>query len=275
MAKSRYVPYGYCIRDGKIEVNINESEIVKRIFALYIDGSSYNEIAKFIQSDKIIYGEATDWNKNIVGRILHNKKYMGNKKYPIIIEKVLFDKVIEKISTKSSRKAFLKANEISNLKDLMRCNNCGKRMNYQNGKWLCSKCKTVGKMKYETVSKRIVKMINELIEHPDIVDVPPAIPYEPNMEIKRLENDIYRQLEKHDCNEEYSKSLIKKLVDLKYRVCYSGDASRRGRSIKELIMGSRSSNRVNTELLMKIAERIIVQENGDFFIVLKNGQKIM
>ena len=200
---------------------------------------------------------------------------MGNEKYPIIIENVLFDKVIEKISTKSSRKAFPKANEISNLKDLMRCNNCGKKMNYQNGKWFCSKCKEVGKIKHETVLKRIVKMINKLIENPDMVDVPPAMLYEPNMEINRLENDFYRQLEKPDCNEDHIKLLIKKLVDLKYRVCDGGGAIRQGRRIKELIMGSICSDRINTELLMDIADKIIVQEDGDFFIILKNGQKIM
>ena len=274
MAKSRYIPYGYCIKDGRIDVNINEAEIVKRIFAMYINDSSYKEIAKLLQNEEISYCDNREWNKNIVGRILNNKKYVGNNIYPCIVEKITFDKVNEKIYTKSSKKASKNIKEISDLKSLMRCDNCGKRMNYQNGNWFCSKCESKSKLKGAVVSKQIVKMINGLIEHPDLVDIPPLKPYESSMEIRSLENDIYRQLDKPDCDEGYTKSLIKKLVDAKHSVCDDGDAGRQGQRIRESIKVSSCRDKTNTELLMEIAEKIIVQKNGDFFIVLKNGQKI-
>lgn len=274
MAKLRHIPYGYCIRDGKIAVNAKESEVVKRIYSLYLAGKSYLAIARLLQSEGLIYGEGYDWNKNNVGRILHNENYMGNDKFPCIVEKTVFAKVTARIRSNSSRKTFMNTDELVSLKGLMHCNNCGGRMNNQYGKWLCVKCESRVKLKNETVAESIVQLINGLIDCPDRVNIPPFEPYAPNMDIKRLENDIYREIEKLDCNEEYIKSLIKSLVDLKYSVCDNGASGRQGKRIRELLRKSKCSDKLNIELLIGIAKRIIVQKDGGFFIILKNGQKI-
>lgn len=274
MGKSRYIPYGYCIRNGEIAVNSAEAEIIKRIYTLYLNGKSYLEISRILQSEDMKYSINADWNKNNIGRILHNERYLGNEKYPCILDKSVFCEVSARIRKSSSQKAIANSDELVSLKGLMHCNNCGGRMNNRDGKWLCVKCELGVKLKNEDVAERIVQLSNRLIACPDLVNIPPFKPYSPNMEIKRLENEINRELEKPGCNEEYIKSLIQSLIDLKYSVCDDDANGRQGERIRALLHKSESGEKLNIELLTSIAKRIIVQKDGGFFIILKNGQKM-
>jgi site-specific DNA recombinase len=274
VGESRYIPYGYCISAGEIVANAEESNIIRRIYTLYIGGKSYLAIARIMQSENTRYSINADWNKNNIGRILHNERYQGNEKYPRIVDKVVFDKARTRIDGNSSQKAIPNSAELVSLKGLMHCNNCGGRMNNRDGKWLCVKCESGVKLKNEDVAERIVQLINRLIACPDLVNIPPFKPYSPNMEIKRLENEINRELEKPGCNEEYIKSLIQSLIDLKYSVCDDDANGRQGERIRELLRKSKYSEKLNIELLTSIAKRIIVQKDGGFFIILKNGQKM-
>ena len=38
--KNRTLPYGYCCKDGVIVTEPQESKVLKRIYAAYLDGSS-------------------------------------------------------------------------------------------------------------------------------------------------------------------------------------------------------------------------------------------
>ena len=102
MPKNRIIPFGYCMRNGEITVDFNESKAVARIFKEYLNGSSLQQIAKLMESEKIKYSASSDhWNKNMVKRIIENEKYLGNEKYPQIIG--------EKFFTQANEKRMLKA----------------------------------------------------------------------------------------------------------------------------------------------------------------------
>lgn len=83
MLKNRSIPFGYCMVNGKYALNAPEADAVQRIFADYIGGKSLKTIAAEMQ---IPYntGKAI-WNKNMVCRVLENKKYIGENGYPQII----------------------------------------------------------------------------------------------------------------------------------------------------------------------------------------------
>ena len=51
--KNRTLPYGYCCKDGVIVTEPQESKVLKRIFAAYLDGSSMLTIAEQLNRDKI------------------------------------------------------------------------------------------------------------------------------------------------------------------------------------------------------------------------------
>lgn len=56
--KNRTLPYGYCCKDGVIVIEPQESKVLKRIFAAYLDGSSMLTIAEQLNRAKTNTGTA-------------------------------------------------------------------------------------------------------------------------------------------------------------------------------------------------------------------------
>lgn len=83
---NRYIPFGYEIADGEIRIIEREAKVVKNIFSLYVQGESLKNIQERLNIVGISYAsDGRDWDKNMVKRILDNKKYIGDKEYPVII----------------------------------------------------------------------------------------------------------------------------------------------------------------------------------------------
>lgn len=94
MAKIRYVPFGYRIRDGEIIIEKAEADIVRKAFSEYALGASYTTIASLLQGTGIRYHVDTpEWNKHMVKRMLENARYLGNADYPQIVDKTLYEHV--------------------------------------------------------------------------------------------------------------------------------------------------------------------------------------
>lgn len=93
MLKNRTIPFGYCVINGKYGLNTAESQAVQKIFSDYIGGKSLKMIASEM---KIPYNTIkTVWNKNMVCRVLENKKYVGENGYPPIISKQEFEEAAQ------------------------------------------------------------------------------------------------------------------------------------------------------------------------------------
>lgn len=83
MLKNRSIPFGYCMVNGKYALNVPEAEAVQKIFSEYISSKSLKTIAAEITTP-YNFGKAV-WNKNMVCRVLENKKYIGESGYPQIV----------------------------------------------------------------------------------------------------------------------------------------------------------------------------------------------
>ena len=83
MLKNRSIPFGYCMVNGKYALNNPEAEAIRKIFSDYIGGKSLKTIAAEMT---IPYNSGkTVWNKNMVCRVIENKKYIGESGYPQIV----------------------------------------------------------------------------------------------------------------------------------------------------------------------------------------------
>ena len=91
MKSIRNIPFGYMMRGGIYLAEPTESEAVRQIFRMYLNGMSLKGIAAEMtvpyNADKIL------WNKNMVSRILENKRYVGDDTYPQIVEITIFERV--------------------------------------------------------------------------------------------------------------------------------------------------------------------------------------
>lgn len=91
--KNRILPYGYCCKDGVIVIEPQESKVLKRIFAAYLDGSSMLTIAEQLNREKIEYRDGvTGWNKGRLKHLIDNTKYLGTEVYPPIIDQATYEK---------------------------------------------------------------------------------------------------------------------------------------------------------------------------------------
>lgn len=91
--KNRRFPYGYEMQCGKIQICKPESNILAEIFNSYINGSNLREISDSLTSRKVEYlPDECGWNKSRIKRIIEDKRYLGDEKYPQIIQEEIFNK---------------------------------------------------------------------------------------------------------------------------------------------------------------------------------------
>lgn len=160
---SRYA-YGYCLRNGVIDIDEDKAKIIRKIFALYLRGMGMQQIADFLNEQKIprLYNSKEKlWQRRTIAYILQNEKYIGDalfqKKYttdifpykkkinngqkakyyvenynPSIIEREQYRKVQELIAVKTKETAKNKAAYL--LAGKVRCKDCGKLLRVSTSK---------------------------------------------------------------------------------------------------------------------------------------------
>ncbi len=69
---------GYRLRDGKLHIMPEESEIVRRIFSDYLSGMGKLAIAKSLNADEVPTINGGKWRESTVLQILKNEKYTGD-----------------------------------------------------------------------------------------------------------------------------------------------------------------------------------------------------
>ena len=82
----RHIPYGYRIKNGQAVIDEEQAAAVRKFFQNYISGLALVPAAEKAGL-KLYHGSA--------GRMLRNKKYLGDDYYPAIIDKETFDKAEE------------------------------------------------------------------------------------------------------------------------------------------------------------------------------------
>lgn len=70
---------GYDVRDGKMYVNGEGAEIVRRIFHKFVDeGKGTHVIARELREEGIMPMRAGEWQNTVILRIIRNEKYCGD-----------------------------------------------------------------------------------------------------------------------------------------------------------------------------------------------------
>ena len=77
----RHIPYGYWIENGRAVIDEEQAATVREFFQNYISGMALMPAAEKAGL-KLYHGSA--------GRMLRNKKYLGDDYYPAIIDKDVY-----------------------------------------------------------------------------------------------------------------------------------------------------------------------------------------
>ena len=273
MKKNRNIPFGYTMQKGEIIAEPTESQAVKDIFKLYLDGKSMSELARQMSISQISYNGITfDWNKNMVKRILENEKYLGKDGYPALIDNETFNRANARKKSRATS-----VNEISEelqiIRSLTYCKECGHRLsriggNTQTDKWDCRnpECSRFNYRLTDNMIKDILlHILNAVIANPDLLDTDSEISgYTPSIKVKCQQNELNRLMDNPQIDSEKVKTEILRLAELKYDCCVYNDSPQKTEYLKELISGREQLNTLDIDLLKSCVSRILI---GHFYTI--------
>ena len=112
MGTNRTQPFGYRMEFGKVVIDPDEARWVVYIYEQYILGESFMRLSDTLCGTGIRYDADKPWNKNMVARILQDRRYTGDNKYPPIIDICIFQQVDQKRNKKVAGSKVTKAQKI-------------------------------------------------------------------------------------------------------------------------------------------------------------------
>jgi hypothetical protein len=280
--KQRYIPFGYRLSGGSLIAHDTEAELVRIIFKRYLAGESYSQIASALDASGVPYSEgASNWNKNMVGRILQNRKYTGYGDYPSIITEDDFMQSALLQQEKYTRKNIRTAPEIAALKGKTVCSECGTRYERIIDKrfgerWKCKNTECLPAVKITDVhlTAQVVSLLNRMIQNPREIEIPTAEAEPHNLEITRLSNEINRELDKPGCNEDYAKTLIMARAALQYEHCPDALLPEKAKKIKETLENNTPIADLDDKLFLQTVDTVVIHPDGIVSLKLISGQMI-
>ena len=265
MPKNRIIPFGYCMRNGEITVDFNESKAVARIFEEYLNGSSLQQIAKLMESEKVQYSEISDrWNKNMVKRIIENEKYLGNEKYPQIIGEKFFTQANEKRMLKATSVCVI-PEDLQEIRNRTYCLECGHRLSRIGGSSLYEKwdCRNLNcyRFEYQLTDQMIIGVVltvlNAAISNPNLIENNGEIStYSPTADIIRKQNEINQMLDSTQVDFDRIKSELYRLTEIKYECCAYDDNTQKTSQIRSLLDDHEQLNSLDIGLFKACISRI-------------------
>lgn len=280
--KLRYIPFGYRISDGSLKEHDVEAELVRMIFKQYLAGQSYSQIASELEASGTPYSEGSSrWNKNMVGRILQNRRYTGQNNCPPLITEDDFEQSALIQREKYTRKDIRTAPEITALKETAVCGECGfpyeRILDTRYGeRWKCknAECSPKVKITDSHLIAQVINLLNRIIENPQEIEIPNAEIGLHNLEITRLNNEINRELDKPDCNEGYAKTLIMALAALRYEHCPDILLTGKAEKMAEAMENHTPMTALDCELFQQTVDAVMIYPDGTVSLKLITGQII-
>ena len=227
MKKIRYLPFGYTIRNGQTVIDQQEAETVRGIFTAYIHGASLKEIAEDLTAKNIPYTERSCvWDKARISRILENAKYTGDAEFDAIIEDAVYEEAVAAKSARRWNRAVTECEGIRQLRDHIRCGNCGAPMlRHINSKravresWTCSNadCGIRVRVSDGELLRKITLLMNRVIANADLMLPHPKIKHRDSAVVLDLQQQISDEMEQERPSEERIATLLCEIAGQLYK----------------------------------------------------------
>ena len=285
---NRYVSFGYEITDGKYAVIENEKKIVENIFGLYLNGKSFSEISDRMNEAGVPYNnDGRLWNKNMIKRVMENRRYIGEKGFPQIIaddtfnaaEKIRLSKFTAPGETRKALLGFYRVHLV--------CGRCGMNLRrYTCGRYIGNKIVSYRKCPNESCDESknsvnedildlaVSKVLNDLIDNYKKIEGVNETKPEQDIEIVRLENELADDMEKMTEDIEKAVQKITELAEARFNNAPECDYSVIDEKIKKELSIHLKSETPNSKLLEDTVKRIAYLSNGTVEIELINGYKV-
>ena len=227
MKKIRYLPFGYTIRNGQTVIEQQEADVVRNIFKAYIQGASLKEIAEDLTAKNIPYTERSCvWDKARISRILENAKYTGDAEFDAIIEDAVYEEAVAAKSARRWNRAVTECEGIRQLRDHLRCGNCGAPMlRHINSKravresWTCSNtaCGLRVRISDGELLQKVTLLMNRIIENADLLLPHEIVRRTDSPAVQELQQQISDEMEQERPSEERIATLLCEIAGQLYK----------------------------------------------------------
>ena len=267
---NRKLPFGYCLRNGQVQEETTEAELVRLIFRRYGEGASYGTLADELSALGCAYAPGRPWNKNMVARILQDGRYLGNAEYPPLLPPELFHQAQSARPDVSGR---LERPEIKDIRVLARCARChGPMRRMRKNYWYCSNCMdSPSKIKDEALILCVERLLRGLWEHPETISPAPVAEGE-NEAVQTAQDRLNRELERPDFDEAAAKAQVIALASARFDALDSEDYE--AMRLRHLLGSTKPCDGLDSELLRQIVAAVPIHPSGAVSLKLKNGQML-
>lgn len=267
--------YGYQVKNGKTVIHSEESEVVKKVFSLYVEGKALNSIASMLTEEKVVYfQDEVKWNKNTINRMIDNEKYMGNEIYPMIISSSMFNKA-KAVKEKKSCKQETHTPEVELFREIAVCGKCDSRFKRVNTwgtreKWMCSKgCKCSIYIDDAILEDVVTGNLSMVIKNPDLLSVAADSQYMPTIDVTKEENELIRLFEQPKLNFSVVAKCILQGAKVRFDCCDYDN----GELTEELKDEITSVDKIDCKVMKEYIKQVIIQPDGRITTVFINNAK--
>ena len=266
---------GYELRGGKMCLQPEEANTVQWIFAQYVAGFSYAKLTEALNRRGIPYLPDKPWNKNMVARMLEDRRYAGTEGYPAIVDGEQMEAALRH---RIGRSAVPKLDEeIKEIRRLAVCGLCGEKMRriphvHGRERWSCPTCKGIPRAVTDSMlSENVMTALKHLIASPSVVRVPNSAAVADHA-ADAMEQELERRMTLSDSEESSLTQMAFQLAVLRYVQLDSGDYETQ--RIRRCLEKAAPSGDVDITLLHSITDAVLVHPSGAVQLRLKNDQVI-
>lgn len=281
---NRYIPFGYEIADGEFQVVEREAETVRSVYSLYVQGLSMKSIMERLNQLGITYNaDGRAWDKNMVKRLLENRKYMGDKGYPVIIPKETFELAQVCRVSKMPEPDMKLQKRLSVYRRKLRCSVCGSKMKrvhegHRRNKsyWKCSNEECEGyrhMLSQERFDSIVALFLNEMAEKPDIIQTKANSVMENDIETTRMVNEAYEVLQSPETDLEEGATIIPNLAQLRFNCCKEADNSAITNEIEKRMLLYPPKEIPDGDVVEAVVKQIEITPNKTVYITLTNEKR--
>ncbi|MCR5020622.1 recombinase family protein [Ruminococcus sp.] len=277
----RKTPYGYILANGRIAVDAEEAEVIKRIFADRISGLSGVKIGAALYAEHIEpFTESEKKAADRIYSILNDERYCGADDYPTIISEETF----AASRNSMNKKVFGKEQDAYTvLRKMSFCSECGKNLAHFSDqtralRWRCTKKGCINSKPRITdvdFTALVLEVLNAVIETPEMLDTGEQLTeYVPDDKVYAIESELKELFAAVPIDHERVKAKLFELTAAKYNCCTYNRTPYITEELIDIFQGYEPSEKIDKQMLKQTVEKITFDKNKVISVTFKNGQII-
>lgn len=283
MKKTRFIPYGYTMRNGRTVIEHGEADIIRYIFDEYIKGASLKDLAEELTARRVPYTEKTEvWDKARIARIIDNAKYTGSDTYDPIIDEDTFE---EAAATKAARQRNQVVNEcegIALMRNRIRCGVCGAPMVRHicskrtiKESWTCTNdaCGCRVRIGDSDLLLKVTLLMNRIIANADLMVPTPKKRFKDSLTVQRLQSEIDDELTRDQPSEKLIVTRICEIAGQLYRETNAKDQIA-ARIAQKRVMLMSPQTEFNTVYFTDLVENVVLEAPARVTLITKTEVQI-